>query len=264
MRRCCQHAGLAPATPAVVRQRQQHRAGRADRKAPPHRVRAQVRQQQVGQRHADAPQRERQDQQWRDHRAGGTHYAGNHEGHAEQQERPDRNVIEVARDLQRRAVAGQEQCQRPAVEQDQRCDEQAGHQEIGGHTGACGGIHARPQAGADILRGHRRAGRAERHRRHLHVVPQLQGCAIGGSGIGAEAVDQRQHRDHGQRDQHHLQSHRHAFAHQRTQDGGIDAEQRQVAPSQPQHVATAAQIQQQPRQRHRLRQHRGPGRAGDA
>ena len=149
-----QHLGLAPVAPAVVGQNHDDRSGRADGEAPPQGVHTQHGLQKPGRWHANAPHGDAQNEHGGQHRTRGTHHARQHKGHAKEQEGANRNVVEVARHLQRCAAGGQKPAQHIAIQQHDEGDEPARQQNVGQHACAGRGIHALPQARTHVLRGH--------------------------------------------------------------------------------------------------------------
>ena len=105
-----------------------------------------------------------------------------------------------------------------------------------------------PLPGADILRGHRADRRAERHRRHLDIGPQLHRDAEGRGGVDAFAVDQPDQRQRGHRDDDHLDAHRQALDDDRLQDRGIGQQIAKLAPAQPQRQVLGVDVDEKAEQ----------------
>ena len=202
----------------IVSGRQREIDERADREAGPHRVGAEPVIGREDAAEAHRHQADREDDQRRPHRAVRAHRAEQHHRHPEQQEVPGREQVDVPRDRQRRAVAAHEQASTGRSASVSSDDQHAGDQH--GVDDARAGDRADPVplAGADILRGHRADRRAERHRRHLDIGPQLHRDAEGGGGVDAFAVDQADQRQRRQRDDDHLDAHRQALDDDRLQD----------------------------------------------
>jgi len=109
---------------------------------------------QHGEADAHAEQRERQDDQRREHRAGGTHHAEQHEGHAEQHEAPYADCVDVLGDGDRIGLARQEEADDVGVDEIEQHDQAAGQQHIDPDAGPGALLDAIPFARANALRGH--------------------------------------------------------------------------------------------------------------
>ena len=128
----------------------------------------------------DRHQPDEQDDQRPDHRAVGAHRAEQHHGH------PNSMNLQLARSRMCRAIgsAGLSPPRNSASagrsasgEQD---DQRRGDRRAKTMPARVIALDPVPAAGADILRGHRADRRADRHRRHLDIGPQLHRHAEGG------------------------------------------------------------------------------------
>ncbi|MNT44805.1 hypothetical protein D3C72_1813460 [compost metagenome] len=166
-----QDVAALPVAEAVVGKGQRHGHDRANRETPPDRLGADMRLQQPCERQPDPPHRHEQDNQGRHDRTGGAHRAKHNNREAEQDERPQHHAVDMLGDANRRAVLAKKNAERMPVEQVDQRHQRPGHHHIEQQAHARNAGDARPQAGAHILRDHRRHAGANGQGRHLHVSP---------------------------------------------------------------------------------------------
>jgi hypothetical protein len=236
-RRLDHHPRLSPPALQIISERQRQVRERADREAPPDGIGAA--EPLVGgedEAEADGKEPDAKDDQRRPHRPVRADGCEQHHRHPEQDEVPGRDHVDVAGNRKCRAVAAHEQRHhRPVGDRHQR-------HERGGDDDRIENPRPRdradpvPQTGANVLRDHRAHRRAERHRRHLHIGPQLQRHAECRRGVDSVAVDEADQGERRDRDDDHLDSHREPLDDDRFED-------RDVAPQIAELVAAKAQRQ---------------------
>jgi hypothetical protein len=140
------------------------------------------------------------------------------------------------------AVCAQKQAERLPVQQIVDGDQAAADQEIERNSGQRDLCHAIPAFGADVLCGHRRDRRSNRHCRHLNVIPKLHRGVECGSLLRSESIHERGQREHAGRNDEHLQSHRNALRDQQAHQSPIDPEQTPLVAMNAQGVLGAIQM----------------------